>query len=884
MAESSPHFRIGDFLFRGAEGFYEETGLRAARRRRRSLFAERQSVAGSPGVQNVRTEDLRWLATSWAGGEGQRVIDATDAESFRRYDRSRTIDLSNPGELRLARQMVQQGSTGSTPTTVEADTWVDDVGASTVVGTDRRLNAVGDAVKKDIALGAGQFQIDFYAYVEAATVIEGSALVIEKDNAAVNDTDMRLKSEGAVVRTVNQSPGAGNVTVAARLLLAAPEQGAAQAVVKLVIWNQTADEKVAEVHADLRTSGGTEAEANPQVTFKAKAGKTYRYKLVLASISKANFVTVDKVTVDPADTKTFTWEIKDGATVVASGTVDMTGISTTQRIASATITSPGKTYTLRLERTAGASRRFLADKGVYQIAAMNAPRLIELGRGDLLWLVDYSASAASRVLYWDTATDAWVSVGTIGEVGAKASSMAHSDNYEFIALDDKMIYRVKNPSTAEALVTDPMGDKIVGLTVGGSRLLILTESQANGSMLYHLGLEVDPGATPTECYPVGNKGIIANIDTPHRMAATKNGAVFFANQGPDCWIYTWDGSAGVPFAKLPPGFKARGIVHSNGISWVGGGFPTVDSTGATNQRPAILLIDHATGDVVQLDVRLHRDEDPTTLLEGMQLFGSDVWVQTEVQSTPRTMRVWRISLRSPIAAFLEHEVTLDETQVDGEARGLAVTGGDAFVVWSIGFPYQRTASFNVVDPAYLISSRYAFALSERKRLDEFEVAGVIPAGCAVRVAYEIDDSGTFEVAGELSAPGVLKVSTPDNHVMFRSLRYGLMPLSSDPNATPGVYELGIRGYLPKFDKTFELLLLCANEGAVWRIDGQQVRGIEGLRYLETLADSGAHVEFVDYFASEKDEEAETFIVTAQDLDAFFLKRGEALVRITLARS
>jgi hypothetical protein len=562
----------------------------------------------------------------------------------------------------------------------------------------------------------------------------------------------------------------------------------------------------------------------------------------------------------------------------------MTGITTTQRIASATITSPGKTYTLRLERTAGASRRFFADKGVYQIAAMNAPRLIELGRGDFVWLVDYSEDAAARVLYWDAVTDAWVSVGTIGSVGAKASSMAHSDNYEFIALDDKKVYRAKNPSTAEALLTDAMGDKIVGLTVGGSRLLILTESQANGSVLYDLGLEADPGATPTERYPVLNKGIIGSVDVPHRMAATKNGAVFFANQGPDCWLYEWTGDAGEPIAKFPPGFKGRAVVHASGISWVGGSFPTVDSTGETNSRPAIFLVDHSTLDVVQVDVRLHRDEDPTTLLEGMQLFGSDVWVQTEVQSTPRTMRVWRISLRAPIAAFLEHEVTLDETQADGEARGLAVTGGDAFVLWSIGFPYQRTASFNVVDPAYLISSRYAFALSEQKRLDEFEVAGPIPAGCAVQVLYEIDDSGTFELAGELSAPGVLKVSTPDNHVMFRTLRYCLMPLSSDPTATPAVYELGIRGYLPSFDKTFELLLMCVNETGVWRIDGQQVRGIEGVRYLESLTDTGAHVEFVDYFASEKDDEAETFIVTAQDLDAFFLKRGEALVRITLARS
>lgn len=878
MAEQAD-VRIGDFLYKLAEGYYDQTGLRPMRRRWDSLFPGRQNVSGAPGVQNVRDDDLRWIADSFAAGEGQRVIDPSDSQTFRAFDRSQVIDFSNTGEMRLARQMSQQGNTATAPSTVEGNTWTDDVGTSTVVGTDRRLNVVGDAVKVNVALTAGQWQIDFYGYSDPATTIEGSTLTEEQKNTAVSGTDIRLKSEGATVRTANRTPAVGQVIVGARLLLDAPAKGGSHAKAKLIVWNQTADEKVAERHIELRANDGTQAVGTVQVSFKAKAGKSYRYKVVLVSLSKADYLAVDYLTEDEGDTRTLGWKVKNGAAVVASGSVDMTGITSTQRLASATVPITGTpTYTLRVDRTAGA-RKVYVDKALYQLATIADPRVIELGRSNLVWIVDQSAGAA-RVLYWDAAAVKWVSVGTIGAAVGKAVAMCHSDSYQFVALDDKIVYRVQEPSTAQQY-TAAMGDAIEGLTVGGSRLLILTESTANGTVLYDCGLEGTPNITPTARYPVGNKGIAGTADVPQRMAATKNGCVFFANQATDCWIYEWDGSAGEPLAKMPPGFRGRAIAHANGLTYIGGGFPTVDPSGNASQRPAIFVVDHSTTATDELDVKFHRDEDPSTQIQDMQLFGTDLWVLTGVSSTPAKMRMWRVSLRQPIAVFLDQEITLDETQATGSARGLAITGQDTFAIWSKGSPYRRLTSYNVAAQATYTSSRYGFGLTEQKRLDAFDVVGIIPAGCSVQVSYEIDDSGTFVLVGSLTTPGRLVVSSPQSTVLFTTMRFQVRLISTDPAVTPEVYSVGVRGYSPTSEKRHELLLACLDQTSIWHIDGTQARGSEAIEYLYHLADTGALVEFENRYASKKSEESVISVVAIQNPDAFYLQRGEALVRVLL---
>lgn len=862
--------RIGDYLYRLAAGYFEETGLRPLRERWASLFAGRQNVSGAPGVQNVNDDDLRWMADSFAGGEGQRVIDPTSPQSFRAFDRASNLDFSQPGEMRLARRMEHQSSTGGVETTVEGSTWIDDVGVSTVVGTDRRLNAINDAIKVDAALGAGQFQIDFHAYLEASTTFEGSTLVEEEANTQVVGTDIRLKSVGATVRTANQDPLDGSVGVTTTLILPAPTSGKASAKCKLIVWNQTSGQKIAEKHVILTATPGPDTTATAQVTFTAKAGKTYRYKVECSTLAKAPYVTVDKITATEG-TATAKWEVKNGAAVLASGTVTMTGITATQKVASTSVAG-GITATLRMVRLGG-SQRLLVDKAIHQLATIANPRLLEVGKGNKSWIVD----ATGRILFWDPVAIDWILVATLA--GGTGQAIAHSDSYEFVAMSDKKVYRAAEPSTGEAY-TAVLADPIEGLTVGGSRLLILTESTAAGSKVFDVGLQATPGVVPTERFAVGNAGMGASDDVPQRMAATKNGCVFFANQGPDCWIYTWDGLAGTAYEKLPPGFRARSIVHAGGFSFLGGGFPTVDASGTSYQRPAIFLIDHSRTGAVQLDLRLHRDEDPTTQIQAMQLFGRSLYVLCSVTTSPPKMRLWRIDLGDPVAPFLAHEITLPAT--GGTARGLAITEQEAFVCWSTGGPWRRSTGYNIAEPAVYTSSRYHFGLTEKKRLDAVEIMGIIPAGSSVQVAYEIDDSGVFVPVQNFVAAGRAVVSIPDETILFRSLRFEVQPISPNESVTPVVYAVGLSAYLPSYDKRFELLIACLDETSVWRMDGSQARGSEGFAYLKALADTGALVEFENRYESNDPKEHTTTVVSVQNPDAFYLRRGEALVRVMLA--
>lgn len=864
--------RIGEYLYRVAEGYFEETGLRPMRRRWGSIFAGRQNVSGSPGVQNVKDEDLRWLADSFAGGEGQRVIDPTDDQSFRRFDRATTIDFANPGEMRLARQMEQYQSTGGAVTTLEGSAWAQETAPTTVVGSDRRLDGTGaSATVSTGALGAGQWELDFHAYVDPGTIIEGSVLTEDVGNTEVFGSDIRLKSVGATVRTLNQDPADGIVTVALSAALNAPVSGKNTASIKLVIFNQTNGVKVTEKRLSLTAKDGTNATGQIQVTFTAQAGKTYRYKLVCASLTGANFVTVDRLDITEGSGTVLKWQVKQAALVIASGTVNMAGITATQKVAVASV--PSGTYTLRVERQSGAQRLYI-DKGTYQLATLADPRALEIGRSNRTWLVD----ASGRVLYWDAQLDRWILVASLA--GGTARALAHSDAYEFVAMADRRVYRVQQPSTGEAytaLTTDP----IVGITVGGSRLFILTESSVSGSILYEAGLADTPPAAVTAKYVVGNGGLGADDDVPQRIAPSKNGCVFFVNQGPDCWVYVWDGASGFAFEKLPPGFRGRSITHFGGLSFVGGGFPTVDATGLTSSRPAIFIIDHAATGAVQMDIRLHRDEDDPTQIEAMQLFGPDLYVLCSVASSPPKMRLWRVALVEPFAPFLQHEIQLDEQAVGGSARGLSVTIEDAFVSWSKGGPWRRIVGYNIVDPAEYISSRYAFGLTEPKRLDEVELVGVIPTGCSVVLSYEVDDSGVVVPFATFTDPGKLPISTPEASILGRSIAFRAQLLSPDPALTPIVYSVGLRGSLIEFERRFELLLLCLDETSVWRLDGSQAPGHEGIEYLYGLADSGDLVEIENRYVSRDPKHARSTVASVETPDAFYVRRGEALVRLTL---
>ena len=883
-------FRIGGIWYKVAdnEQFFAQTGLRGVRRTWRSLFAERQGVPGSPGVQNLREDDLRWLQDSWVGGEGYRVVDPGDDASFRRYERSVGVDLVNPGEVRLARALAQVGSSGGgASTTIQGNTFVDVVGTSTDVGNDTRLNAVGDIVRADASLANGTYQVDYYAYMDPLAVIEGNTFVQVTPTTHNVGSDKFLDTEGAVVEVTGQDPL--NFQTVVTFSGWVNGGGDTQPITLYVTIRDNANDNVIVSKLFVVTPDPplTDVAWSQALTFTAAAGKAYKYRIKASVLSPAQVAKLDKVTVDEQDAKTLLWELRDTAsTVFASGEVDLQGIQAAGTIVASTsiqITGGPLTRRFRFTRQAGASRKMLVDKVVYSLVTLNDPRLVELGKGDRFWLLDFSASASPSVLVYDAQNNEWDAVGNIGPSAAKGICQAHSDSFEFFALDNKIVYRANTPAVV-AQYTVAATDMPAGIAVGGNRLLILTESQASGSQLFSVPLEGTPNvALGTAVYVVGNAGISApNVDEPHRMAGTKNGCVFFCNQGPDCWVYQWDGVAGVAVNNLPRGFRGEAIAHGIGITTIAGSLPAPDSDGTTRRRPAVFQLG-PDGVPVELDVRLWRDGDPSTKVVGIQLYGTAIHVQTDlaaIGATNRRMRWWRISLRAPVAAFCEQEVITDQSQATANAGGLAINHRDRVMIWRKGNPYVARETYPTSGYGSLVSSRYAYGVAETKQLIGILVVGQFPAGTSAEVWYATDD-GTFALAQSFVASGGVQIATPDVRVPFKYLQTELRLRTTDATKTPVVFSIDPISFCQIWERTWDALLLCADQTSLWHLDSKQVSGGQALAALFSLANEGGLVELEDNYSSRRAEDREVHFVTVESPDAYFMRRGEALVRVKL---
>ncbi len=715
--------RLDDHWFKVAGNRYDATGLRGMRRNWRSLFPDRSNVSGGPGIQNVRSDDLRWLLSSFALGGGQAVIDPSDASSFRRYESSKGVDLSSPGQMSLAKAMVQQGLTGGSTTTVEGSAFTDAVGTSTVTNTtDRAINEVGDIVTSDVTFATGTTQLDLYAYLEPALVLyagEDFTEITGPTGVETEDpTEFRLKAVGAMIGSGNLSVGSGpvHVTVAFRRNNLNAE---GSDTIRVSIVDKTTDDVIASTDATARFVSspipgggggglpGVSGYGIATLTFTAQESHAYRVRVKYQDdTAPSTFIDIGGVTIDSGSEHTLGWELLDGATVQSAGTVEMSGVNATQRVASVTQQNPGgaHVYTFRVKHLAGGLQGPIVDKIQFAPIGLHDPRLLGLGHADRIWLVDYDSTPGQpALLYWKPDLLQWTSVAAFGASGSKAIALAYSDHYEFMAMDDKKVYR--GTTSAVAQVTTATSDPLVGLAYGGNRLYALSESTANGSELFEIDQEAAPTFAPTSKYPVGNKGVVSDNDIPQRMAGTKNGVVFFANQGPDCWTYVWDGLAGTPLQKLPTGFRGRAIVHGSGLSWLGGAFPAIDSAGTTRYRPAVFAIvgTEAGAPVEQIDVKLYEDADTGTHIQAMQLYGSDLWVLTQVEGSPRKMRLWRVSLTGTPAAFLYQEVVTGFDPGSSQQDALAVR--QAAASGNIGATQSKIAgAWKVGDPANLLAA------------------------------------------------------------------------------------------------------------------------------------------------------------------------------------
>ncbi len=832
--------RIGDVLFRLDEGLYEKTGLRPFRRLAESIFADRQSLPGRPGWQNVRTEDLRWVTESWRGA-GQMVIDPASEDSFALFEWSSGIDAgSRPGQLLLSRDLIEETIAAGSSTVVEGSSFTEDVAPTTVVGSDVRLDAEGARVRYDAALAAGTWRFSFRAYREADPVIVGSSFIEEAPVTVINGSEIRLKTVDAIVRTENQTPGAWNVTVRYTVR----QSGGKSASVKAIIWNQTNSVKVAERSTTLSGDGDV---VTFSITYNALASKTYRYKLRLTDAvgSGFNYVALEQVEVATDEPQVMLWEVQQGTTTLDSGTVDLNGTMQSEDVAVTTQVLGAATYRLQVTRQSG-SRRLFLDKLTYESLTIGDPRALEIGADGAIWLADANQNVAKR------SGGTWSVVGTIA--AGTPSCLAHTDDREFIGSSNGVVYRATAPSTVEQF-TAAVSGSVVGLAVAGGRLMILAESSA-GPHLYDVPLTGALPLAPTSRYDLSSQGWATGDDLPQPIAATRSGCVFLTRMGPDSWVHEWDGSAGAPLARLPSGFRAQAITHMTGTTWVGGVLAGRDGV----ERPAVLVLT-PDGSVEQVPASLSEDGDGTPLVRWMGANGPTLWIATEAG---QQARVWRLDLASggSVCAYRK--------QIGGESyhvRGLAT--GSEFVMAVSGLSPYVLGDYPLTGT--LRSSRYAFSLTEPKVLHLVELSAEIPDGSRVEV-WAVPDGTTPTLVASMSDPGVVGAG----NLPFRSLAYELRLVTTDPAVTPVVYALDLRARVARQDERIELVCACLDETSVWHLGGRQLRGQDGIDYLFGLASSGEAVDVDLSYGSL------TGTMVVQRVDAFYVRPGEAYARVILA--
>jgi hypothetical protein len=890
--------RIGRFFYRLALGEHANIyGLPPLRRTWRSLFTESLVVPGAPNIQKLRPEDLRWLLTSFSGGEGQKVFRQGEPGSEARYFASVGVDFSVAGEIRLQRAVVPRG-TGAAVTTVEASTFTNYSGASDLSGTDRKLEST-EGIEHTLVPAAGLYQVDFYAYMDAPTLYEGSALTATGNaKHEVSGTNRKILWNGNTGSVRNdyaaKDPNEVEVSFTVKGLLPAAPPQITIVTVLLRIRRNTDDVIVAEKEIVMNSAGGDDFDAfkTHKLIFKPKAGKQYRYsvRLDFASVSDAG-VEVDKIEEEPGPTviQRVHCKVRNNttATDLADQFVDIHSIETAgTKVATITFSANGAdTYSFRFEAGTGIFRKIVADKVEHQLVAMNSPYNLDLGQGGRIWLVDQSVAAAPKAFYWDADLLKWTSAAQFGAANGKCVAMDASDSYEYALLDDKLVYRIDTGAAVQ--YTQAIVPTAVGVAVAANRLYILGEDVTNGTRLYEAALD-DTAGLPLVVTQRDNpnlKGMVPDTTIVRRMAAMANGVVYFCNHSLRCVIYTWDAGSltGSKFQVLPEGFQGRAIAHSMGITFVAGHFPAVDESGITRRRPALFQIDHlstSSGTPTEVPIKLWRDVDPSSTVQDIQIYGSDLYILVQVDTDPKTIRLWRVSLRAPGGAFVEHEVTTDSSQQSGSARAFALNYLTRALAWSVGSPYVSGPDYITSGDAYLESSIFEFGLTEEKVVLRFDVDGEIPAGTSVEIHYRADQ-GDWTAAGTLTAPGPIPVSGADGSLLTTNLQLRAYLRSADVTKTPAIRLVGTQALLIRYGKTWDLLLDCSNESANYHVDGHQVGGDLLAKNLFDLAAIGQLVEFQDFYSSDDLTLAETYVVSVESPDQIFQRRGESLLRVRL---
>lgn len=884
---SGAHVSIGGLDFFLDKNAPIEIQLPAYRRRSRSLFSGRTDISGLPGMQNIEPDLLQWAITNFSG-EGQTILDPADPDSFKRFYRSEGLNFRTPGQVSLNRSTLLQAppdsSGGSTGTKEGGADFGDDIGTSSVVGTDRRITLVGDIVKTSAnhTPGASQVVADFYLFKEAQTLttIQGSAFSLFSGDGVVSGSDFLLKNQQAACRKAFTAAFSGDYTAIAYWAPLYPAIGRPRAptVAVTVIDN---------------TSGGTVAQADSTfettiVNWTAVSGHEYSIRVRITDMGTAKLVNLDRVDHGAQDSPTqvaVSVYNQSDSVVTATQTLQITN-TTTAKVATLTYTGViGKNYRYRVTGGAGAQRPFV-DKVIHTVQTTTSGWQLDalrLGKGKNVWLTGSHAGSDIHTWYYDFTNEAFVSgpdLNATATSGETTVALAHSDASEYALTSGGTIARFDESSDA---VYATSFDSASGMTVCQGRLFVLCQT-STAVTIYTLGL--DTGTYAGEGTAVANATVaLAPTQTDNtirqRMCAAPTGARFFVNYAVDCVVYEADSSGASlvsqEIARLAPGSKGWSIEHVGGLTFVG-----AQATTEADETPVSTLWEIDANGVPRTVFNFREVGGSEAPIIAMQAYQQDLWLlQGEY--------IWRYSLASG-GLFCEYQLSPHDSE---QARGIAVlqvhqfatyaveqsTSGAVWVSGSVAT--YRQAS--VVDGNTYTSSVYNFGLpGVEKLLTTIDVlTDDLPANVSVLVEYQKDQDGTWTAAGTVSSGASTKLHIDATYVTFQSLQIRVTLTSGTGVNTPTLKGIVVSALPVAAEEFFDLVLDMEDPNSYYHFTNEQTTAGEKALQLWALKTQRVPVTFVDGYGINDPRSNPEYLVVIEDIDQSADDVGEGRLTVHL---
>ena len=896
---TGPHVLIGDYSYRVNED--PGTGRVPYRRWSRGLFSGRTDITGRPGTQNLNPDVMMWLLTNF-DGEGQKVLDNDDLVSARLFYSSEGLDFSTPGEFKLLTSAVLNTNAigGGSATTIQGNSFTDVTGTSTVVNTtDRRLNTVGDIIKStDYTPGAGTTEVAFFGYVQASadqqTTVQGSSFKIVSGEGGVQNTDFKLRGTGSRCQSPNLSLTAGLATaVEFYAFLTDAVTGKQQPTISCKIVDVTGgDLNHIAASGDISLSSTSTAVVST-LQFRPKASHTYR--AVVTYVNEPNKyaggVKVDKIVYAACHTEPTVsidvWNATDGAKVSGTAkTLKVSGTSTAQLGAITFLAEAAHTYNFRISYDAGAYKPIL-DRVDYLVDTAAVPAtdldILERGQGDKCWSVATISGQVPRYREYDFTTETWTTATLTGvPTDHVAIALAHSDAWEYVLTGhtgEYQLFQFKTGSVnaySAAVATGPLG-----MCISQGRIAVLGDN-SNGTVL---DVYAEDGSVPVTATSVNNSITTARetwaATYKQRMVGSPDGPRFFLNLGGTATIYKTDLSGTsvttAVLGQLDSGAKATCITHASGVTFVAGQF--LSETGVPGKSAVWAISPDGSMErigFIRPDAPL---SDPPCWME---VWESDLYI---LQGGD----IFRYSL-SAGGLFHEHHLEVADST---KARALAAFRAHLFAAysgegaWVVG----SVSTYRTAGPSgsmnQFVSSVYDFGLpTTDKLLTQVELhTDELPANTEVKVEVQVDQSGTWTHLGTAMLAAGAKFTFPCSTyldpITFNNLQVRITPLSLTGTATPTVRGCAISALPLASEEFVDLALLCTDEDAAARVDGQQLSGRRLAENLWHLRAMGELVPFVDGYSSNQPGDNDTYLVRVEDTDQQLGSSGEGTVFVRL---